>query len=642
MICNRLKCRPAAWFILVVSSVLCSLAVTGSAHACEDRDRDGFFDVIGCGTEGDCDDMNIYAHPNGIEECNGWDDDCDGTLDEGCASVCSTAEAHFWGDRVEGHGDMSQRWPRMVRARHGYGLIWNVPLPPDFLCRQTRFVRLADDGSLRSGPTTLVGEEGERGTSDDLYVTWAGRDFFVTWAEYAKADNCQTVVELANVFIQRVGPDGREMGPAKEVSCSNLTAEPMGIAWTGRYVILFWREDNSDLFHVGRLTPDGEQLDPCTRTLIPGSPGGGKPGSADFAWNGDELGVIWSSWTEDSNGDNTEIWFERFDEDLESIDGHATRVTFTTPSSGWPRLAWAGSEWGVVFEDQRSGGDTDIAFMRVKRDGTPIDPPGLVWLTQSVAGDSLYHLPEITWTGQEYGVFYQTPRPFSTEGDVWFTRVSSSGEDLGDDLLVSVDSAQAVLFHSPVWNGREFATALQHTNEAMNRIEVRFQRLGCSCTDADDDLYSTCYGRDCDDSDPLVNPGAPSGELCGNQIDDNCDGLTDCADKTSCPPLGEMPGPVTSLMFLADGITLQWEEVPTATAYDLTRGTIANLVYDQDLEYNECLAADVSATSYSDPDSPQVGDAFHYLVRSQTGSAASCQVSTWGDTRRDDTNRACP
>lgn len=59
------------------------------------------------------------------------------------------------------------------------------------------------------------------------------------------------------------------------------------------------------------------------------------------------------------------------------------------------------------------------------------------------------------------------------------------------------------------------------------------------CTDEDGDGYGdptdlSCpnSGRDCDDEDPLVNPAAA--ESCGNEIDDDCDGLTDAEDGYDC------------------------------------------------------------------------------------------------------------
>jgi len=50
---------------------------------------------------------------------------------------------------------------------------------------------------------------------------------------------------------------------------------------------------------------------------------------------------------------------------------------------------------------------------------------------------------------------------------------------------------------------------------------------GCDlCIDNDEDGY--CEDVDCDDTDPNVNPGAQ--EICDNSIDDDCDDLVDCAD----------------------------------------------------------------------------------------------------------------
>ncbi len=63
---------------------------------------------------------------------------------------------------------------------------------------------------------------------------------------------------------------------------------------------------------------------------------------------------------------------------------------------------------------------------------------------------------------------------------------------------------------------------------------------GCNtCEDEDGDGYQafSCGGSDCNDNNPLINPGAD--EVCDNGFDDDCDGLTDsfdpdcatCADK---------------------------------------------------------------------------------------------------------------
>jgi len=59
---------------------------------------------------------------------------------------------------------------------------------------------------------------------------------------------------------------------------------------------------------------------------------------------------------------------------------------------------------------------------------------------------------------------------------------------------------------------------------------------GCdaACPDADGDGYldAACGGTDCNDADAAINPAAA--EICGNDIDENCNGASD-ADCTTCP-----------------------------------------------------------------------------------------------------------
>ena len=51
--------------------------------ACTDSDSDGFFAQDGCGTPVDCDDTNNTVRPFAEEICDGADNNCEGTTDEG-------------------------------------------------------------------------------------------------------------------------------------------------------------------------------------------------------------------------------------------------------------------------------------------------------------------------------------------------------------------------------------------------------------------------------------------------------------------------------------------------------------------------------------------------------------------------------
>ena len=57
-------------------------AVRFEPGSCSDTDGDGY-DANTCGGN-DCDDSDSHVYPGATEDCNGIDDDCDGTVDEGC------------------------------------------------------------------------------------------------------------------------------------------------------------------------------------------------------------------------------------------------------------------------------------------------------------------------------------------------------------------------------------------------------------------------------------------------------------------------------------------------------------------------------------------------------------------------------
>ncbi|HEY0871133.1 MAG TPA: MopE-related protein [Acidothermaceae bacterium] len=75
-------------------------------------------------------------------------------------------------------------------------------------------------------------------------------------------------------------------------------------------------------------------------------------------------------------------------------------------------------------------------------------------------------------------------------------------------------------------------------DEAQNRPQYLNGFLACENGDpsqaSDQDGDGVAWCNDCDDSNASVHPGAP--EVCGNHVDDNCNGVVD----ENCP--GEKPG----------------------------------------------------------------------------------------------------
>ena len=97
------------------------------------------------------------------------------------------------------------------------------------------------------------------------------------------------------------------------------------------------------------------------------------------------------------------------------------------------------------------------------------------------------------------------------------------------------------------------------------------------CHDCDGDSYTdhTCGGTDCDDADASVNPGISEGYgagNCDNDVDDDCDGLTDIDPK--CLPL----------YIPADHLTIQ-DGIDAAGAYGLV--VVSPGTYWEQIEFRE-------------------------------------------------------
>jgi hypothetical protein len=132
--------------------------------------------------------------------------------------------------------------------------------------------------------------------------------------------------------------------------------------------------------------------------------------------------------------------------------GPDTRITYADNSSDRPSMVFAGSEFGVAWNDVRGTDPREIYFTRISELGVKVG--GDVRATTG-GGDS--RNPSMAWTGSEYGLAWRDSR---NDEDVYFRRVSAVGGLVGADTRITY-IWNDLNMPSLVWTGSEFGAAWQ-------------------------------------------------------------------------------------------------------------------------------------------------------------------------------------
>jgi len=223
------------------------------------------------------------------------------------------------------------------------------------------------------------------------------------------------------------------------------------IVWGGDAWLLAYEtrwEGTCTIVHLQKLDREGKTL--AGPVVVAGGEGLlESPQRPRIAWTGSEIGVVWSDAPPDPECRGWtccgQIRFRRYTPDLSPIsDGMPLDCTTIWNNPAHPDISWARRRYGIVFSDGEYEG---LKFVTVDLTSTtyPSCPIVIGPPVHSEKGSPIQ--PKIEWNGTYYGVAWSDQRPDSdydtSYSDLYFRRTTEEGSVV-DPVVVQITNEPAI------------------------------------------------------------------------------------------------------------------------------------------------------------------------------------------------------
>jgi len=191
----------------------------------------------------------------------------------------------------------------------------------------------------------------------------------------------------------------------------------------------------------------------------------------DMVWTGSNYGLVWN---DSRHGGEPEIYFIRLNGLGERIAREIKISDSSDKISNQPTIIWADNFYAVAWaeydrnETENTKNGCQLYLKRLTKEGKKYG--GIILVTADNYG-SCPSNPSISWTGLTYGIAWHESRVKTETSQIFFIKLNSLGEKQSDEIQIS--QTPDAENPSMVWTSREYGLVWQAKGEIyFNRLDA--------------------------------------------------------------------------------------------------------------------------------------------------------------------------
>ncbi len=247
----------------------------------------------------------------------------------------------------------------------------------------------------------------------------------------------------------------------------NTQARPVVLFHDGKYIVIWEDIRNSysgyDIY-MTEVATDGNVLDPQGKLI---SRSGNEQYWPHVTFNGiDKFFCVWH----DYRNNNWDIFGSRISKDGYLIDTFAFPISALPNQQVFPRVAFDGTNYFVVWNDSRYG-QWDVFGTRVSQNGDVLDPFGI--LIYQSGNDEFYS--DIAFDGTNYLVVFGHYN--GTDYDIYGVRVDQSGNVIDNIPIIISDAPYDQYKPAVIFTGSYYFVAWSDMRSGSNYADIYVARV---------------------------------------------------------------------------------------------------------------------------------------------------------------------